>query len=95
MKNILSKFNTGYNMPTYELIKLIIELDKIDNGYLSESEDDELSNFYNNLYKTHNKQIDDSLNNTAPSAILISSYVLKNRGETVGDFMRFLKHIDL
>ena len=83
MKKILKKFSA--NMSNSDFVDLIIQLDNIDNGNLCEDDDDYLSDFYNGLYKVCNRQIDNNLNNNT---------FLVNRGESIGDFMNFLRMIE-
>ena len=84
MKKILKKFSA--NMSNSDFVYLITQLDNIDNGNLCEDDDDYLCDFYNNLYKVCSKQIDSNLNN---------NMFLVNRGETIGNFMNFLRMVNL
>ena len=82
MKKIFKKFKS--DMSNINFINLIVYLDSIDNGNLSEYDDDCLRDFYDNLYKICNRQIDSNMLNTT---------YLTNRCETIGDFMNFLRCI--
>lgn len=73
-------------MSNNDFVYLIIQLDNIDNGNLCEDDDDYLSEFYNGLYKIFKNQIDINLNNNT---------FLVNRGETIGEFMYFLRMLNL
>jgi len=83
MKNTFNKFKD--TMSNSDFIDQIIYLDSLDND-LCEYDEHRLANFYNNLYKVCKKQIDMNIKN---------SYFLINRGETIGEFMYFLKMIGL
>jgi hypothetical protein len=82
MRKIFKKFTL--NMSDADFLNLINQLDSLDNGFLPEDDDDLLSDFYNNLYKICYNQIDKNL---------INNNYLNNRGQTIGEFMNFLKHI--
>lgn len=73
-------------MSNTDFINQIMYLDTIDNSGLSESEEDQLADFYNSLYKICPSQIDANINNKTN---------LVNRGVTIGEFMSFLKYINL
>lgn len=84
MMKVFKKFKN--DMSNTDFINQIVYLDTIDNSNLSEFEEDQLSDFYNNLYKICPNLIDANINNKTP---------LINRGETIGEFMNFLKYINL
>jgi hypothetical protein len=84
MKKTLKKFSA--NMSNSDFVDLIIQLDNIDNGNLCEDDDDYLCDFYDGLYKICKNQIDNNLNN---------NMFLVNRGETIGNFMNFLRMVSL
>jgi hypothetical protein len=69
-------------MSDSEFISLINQLDALDVIYLPEDDEDALADFYDNLYNVCPNQIDNNLSNTS---------MLPNRGESIGDFMNFLR----
>lgn len=84
MEKIFKRFNS--NMSNGDFLDQIFYLDSLDDGTLCEYDDDNLSDFYNNLYSLCPKQIDLNINNNK---------LLPNRCETVGGFMSFLRMTNL
>ena len=84
MEKIIKEFRA--TMSNSDFVNLIIQLDSIDNEGLCEDDEECLCDFYNGLYKICDKQIDSNLKNGT---------FLVNRRQTIGDFMSFLRLVNL
>ena len=82
INNTISNFNS--NMPESEFKRLIIELDNIYDGSLSEFDEDIICDFQNNLYRMYPKLVDRFVGDNTPM-----------NGQTLGEHMYFIRGISL